>query len=197
MLLAFWADGCIYEILEILEGEESQLALLTSKERYESITGQVRRIVIIDRMEQIEGLKRYQIHGIAGYVTVDAVPLRRGKARVNNIEPGVIFQLLTSENGTRSPAGCPFMVVDGNVRYFEPDMSKAVTAHIRRKYPLRQYLYGYMATMTGAEIEVSNRKKEMHTYKGALNIPRGKRALFFRFQGEGTVDFHSFELMKD
>ena len=29
-------------------------------------------IVIIDRMEQIEGLKRYQIHGIAGYVTVDA-----------------------------------------------------------------------------------------------------------------------------
>lgn len=48
-----------------------------------------------------------------------------------------------------------------------------------------------------AEIEVSNREKEMHTYKGALNIPRGKRALFFRFQGEGTVDFHSFELMKD
>ena len=48
-----------------------------------------------------------------------------------------------------------------------------------------------------AEIEVSNRVKEMHTYKGALNIPRGKRALFFRFQGEGTVDFHSFELMKD
>ena len=92
----------------------------------------------------------------SGYVTVDAVPLRRGKARVNNIEPGVIFQPLTSENGTRSPAGYPFMVVDGNVRYFEPDMSKAVTAHIRRKYPLRQYLYGYMATMTGAEIEVSN-----------------------------------------
>lgn len=25
-----------------------------------------------------------------------------------------------------------------------------------------------------AEIEVSNREKEMHTYKGALNIPRGK-----------------------
>ena len=48
-----------------------------------------------------------------------------------------------------------------------------------------------------AEIEVSNRVKEMHTYKGALNIPRGKRALFFRFQGEGTVDFHSFELMKN
>lgn len=48
-----------------------------------------------------------------------------------------------------------------------------------------------------AEIEVSNREKEMHTYKGALNIPRGKRALFFRFQGEGTVDFHSFELMED
>ena len=33
-----------------------------------------------------------------------------------------------------------------------------------------------------AEIEVSNREKEMHTYKSALNIPRGKRALFFRFQ---------------
>ena len=66
MLLAF------FEILEVMEGEESQLALLASKERYESITGQVRRIVIIDRMEQIEGLKRYQIHGIAGYVTVDA-----------------------------------------------------------------------------------------------------------------------------
>ena len=48
-----------------------------------------------------------------------------------------------------------------------------------------------------AEIEVRNREKEMHTYKGALNIPRGKRALFFRFQGEGTVDFHSFELMED
>lgn len=48
-----------------------------------------------------------------------------------------------------------------------------------------------------AEIEVSNREKEMHTYKGALNIPRGKRALFFRFQGKGTVDFHSFELMKN
>ena len=48
-----------------------------------------------------------------------------------------------------------------------------------------------------AEIEVSNREKEMHTYKSALNIPRGKRALFFRFQGEGTVDFHSFELMKN
>lgn len=48
-----------------------------------------------------------------------------------------------------------------------------------------------------AEIEVSNREKEMHTYKGALNIPRGKRALFFRFQGEGTVDFYSFELMED
>ena len=72
MLLAFFADGCIYEILEVMKGEESQLALLASKERYESITGQVRRIVIIDRMEQIEGLKRYQIHGIAGYVTVDA-----------------------------------------------------------------------------------------------------------------------------
>lgn len=72
MLLAFFADGCIYEILEVMEGEESQLALLASKERYESITGQVRRIVIIDRMEQIEGLNRYQIHGIAGYVTVDA-----------------------------------------------------------------------------------------------------------------------------
>lgn len=25
MLLAFWADGCIYEILDVLEGEESQL----------------------------------------------------------------------------------------------------------------------------------------------------------------------------
>ena len=71
MLLAFFANGCIYEILEILEGEESQLALLASKERYESITGQVRRIVIIERMEQIERLKLYQIHGIAGYVTVD------------------------------------------------------------------------------------------------------------------------------
>ena len=35
----------------------------------------------------------------SGYVTVDAVPLRCGKARVNNIEPGVIFQPLTSENG--------------------------------------------------------------------------------------------------
>ena len=71
--LYYWhfADGCIYEILEILKGEESQLALLASKERYENITGQVRRIVIIERMEQIEGLKRYQIHGIAGYVTVD------------------------------------------------------------------------------------------------------------------------------
>ena len=44
-----------------------------------------------------------------------------------------------------------------------------------------------------AEIEVSNREKEMHTYKGALNIPRGKRALFFRFQGIGRVDFHFFE----
>lgn len=71
MLLAFFADGCIYEILEILKGEESQLALLASKERYEQITGQVRRIVIVERMEQIEGLKRYQIHGIVGYVTVD------------------------------------------------------------------------------------------------------------------------------
>ena len=71
MLLAFLADGCIYEILEILKGEKSQLALLASKERSENITGQVRRIVIIERMEQIEGLKRYQIHGIAGYVTVD------------------------------------------------------------------------------------------------------------------------------
>lgn len=40
MLLAFFADGCIYEILEVMEGEESQLALLASKERYESITGQ-------------------------------------------------------------------------------------------------------------------------------------------------------------
>lgn len=48
-----------------------------------------------------------------------------------------------------------------------------------------------------AEIEVSSRTKEMHTYKGALNISRGKRALFFRFQGEGTVDFHFFELMKN
>ena len=45
---------------------------VVSKERYESITGQVRRMVIIERMEQIERLKRYQIHGIAGYVTVDA-----------------------------------------------------------------------------------------------------------------------------
>lgn len=72
MLLAFFADGCIYEILEVMKGEESQLALLASKERYEQITGQVRRIVIIEQMEQIEGLKQYQIHGIAGYVTVDA-----------------------------------------------------------------------------------------------------------------------------
>lgn len=71
MLLAFFADGCIYEILEVMKGEESQLALLASKERYEQITGQVRRIVIIEQMEQIEGLKQYQIHGIAGYVTVE------------------------------------------------------------------------------------------------------------------------------
>ena len=62
---------------------------------------------------------------------------------------------------------------------------------------LKFYTEEGMLPFEQAEIEVSNREKEMHTYKGALNIPRGKRALFFRFQGEGTVDFHSFELMKD
>ena len=34
-----------------------------------------------------------------------------------------------------------------------------------------------------AEIEVSNREKEMHTYKGALNIPRGKKSIILQISG--------------
>ncbi|WP_291529054.1 hypothetical protein [Bacteroides sp. UBA939] len=92
------------------------------------------------------------------YVPVDVAPLRFGKARVNNIEPGVIFQPLVYEDGKQKPAGYPFMVENGEVRYFRPHVSQTTTARIRRKYPLRQYLYGYMAAMTGARIEASNDK---------------------------------------
>lgn len=91
-----------------------------------------------------------------GYVPVDIAPLRHGKALVKNIEPGVIFQPMIYKNGEHCPAGYPFMVEKGCVRYFEPDETKEISVSIKRKYPLRHYLYDYMATMTGGEIEASN-----------------------------------------
>lgn len=99
------------------------------------------------------------------YIPVDVAPLRRGKAQASNIEPGVIFQPLAYADGERLPAGYPFMIDGTAPRYFKPDAQRRMTVHIRRKYPLRNYLYGYMATMTGAKVEGSNdryfRNKEL------------------------------------
>ena len=47
-----------------------------------------------------------------------------------------------------------------------------------------------------AEIEIRSKDKQWHSYSGELVINKGKKALFFRFTGMGTVDFLSFELMR-
>ena len=44
------------------------------------------------------------------------------------------------------------------------------------------------------EADISAMKNEHRVLSAKLNIEKGKRALYFRFEGKGVIDFLSFEL---
>ena len=93
-----------------------------------------------------------------GYVPVDVAPLRWGKARVEDIEPEVIFQpMQVRKNGMQAAVGYPFMATaGGKLHYFKPDPDRRDSVRLLRKYPLRKYIAKYMTAMTGARMEASN-----------------------------------------
>ena len=47
-----------------------------------------------------------------------------------------------------------------------------------------------------AEIKIHSKDKEWHGYSGRLVVNKGRKALFFRFSGKGTIDFLSFEFTR-
>lgn len=47
-----------------------------------------------------------------------------------------------------------------------------------------------------ADININKKNRKWHTCCGRLHIGCGKKALFFRFVGQGAIDFRSFKLVK-
>lgn len=91
-----------------------------------------------------------------GYVPVDIALCDGNKAIVKNVEPEIIFQLLTNEGGGLNPCAYPFMIKADTVHAFVPNQNKRVSLSIKRKYPLQSHIFEYMSWMTGSKIEASN-----------------------------------------
>jgi len=67
--IAFFADGELYEIIYVAEGQEALVSHILSQNKADS-SGGSRRIVIVDRPAQIP---RLEFPGISGFCTVDNI----------------------------------------------------------------------------------------------------------------------------
>lgn len=77
-------------------------------------------------------------------------------------------------------------------KYFQMDHLQAIAVTVRGKGG-GQIVVGTSPEKTDAVIEIK-REAGIRTYEAALKIPDGIYALYFSYQGEGNVDFVSFEL---
>ncbi len=87
------------------------------------------------------------------YVPVDILSVKSSKlAEANDIEPNVIYHPVSLSGVKIAPAGYPFIVQNGQVRIFTPDIGKMKEVRLIRKFPLHLYMKRNIRAMTGGRI---------------------------------------------
>ncbi|MDH6342163.1 hypothetical protein M2480_002143 [Parabacteroides sp. PFB2-12] len=79
--------------------------------------------------------------------------VRGRKAVFEDVEKGLVYQLLAAEGEQLSVAGYPVLFGEDSTRVFVPDTTRRQTLHLYRKYFLADWLYRYMNYMIDGTIE--------------------------------------------
>jgi hypothetical protein len=79
-----------------------------------------------------------------------------GKARFENVEPGLIYQLFTYDKESKQPAGYPVLLKENNqIHQFKADTSHRQSVRLFRKHRLPDWLYADINSIVGGVIETS------------------------------------------
>ncbi len=91
-----------------------------------------------------------------GWKPVDIVYLKDRKAVVEDIEPEIIYIILSRVGSSWRPVSYPFRWIEEKVCYFEPDEKQLERVNLLRKYPLRGWTKFHIAGVVGSRLEASN-----------------------------------------
>lgn len=91
-----------------------------------------------------------------GWIPVGAYRVKGGRAWVENVEEGIIFQPLVVEDGRLRESGYPFVVREGKAVVFRPDESDCSVVTLSRKYPLTERMGNYLRWMSGTTLYGGN-----------------------------------------
>ena len=77
---------------------------------------------------------------INGWLPIAMGELKNKEAVFRDIEPNVIYQTLSPQNGQMYPANYPFIYTEKGIHYFAPNLEQKEEAILKRKYPVRFYM---------------------------------------------------------
>jgi hypothetical protein len=158
-----YRKGKVYRLyFGLQENEKRDVQMLPPFFRYPYLRD-VTSNYLTDENTYLLPVERYQGgYAYLGVHTADRTTLiavgeiTDGKAKFENVEPGLIYQLFTYDKENMQPAGYPVLLKENNqIHQFKADTSRRQPVRLFRKHRLPDWLYYDINSIVGGVIEAS------------------------------------------